>query len=144
MFDGAKPNDVGEATGIAETAPRWKVIDRQLRTIAKRRGALDCDEAMLLCEAARHEVWRRVGNASLFEYLEEVLGYGPKTARERIRIATALDEMPELADALASGELSACITASFTLAHLRSSARRRSWRSCGPCPTWGTATSRRR
>jgi hypothetical protein len=61
---------------------------------------------MLLCEATRHEVWRRVGNASLFEYLEEVLGYGPKAARERIRIATALGEMPELADALASGELS--------------------------------------
>ena len=106
MFDGAKTNDVGEAMGIADATPRWKLIDRQLRTIAKRRGALDCDEAMLLCEAARHEVWRRVGNLSLFEYLEEVLGYGPKSARERIRIATALEEMPELADALASGELS--------------------------------------
>ena len=106
MFDGAKTNDLGEATGTADAAPRWKVIDRQLRTIAKRRGALDCDEAILLCEVSRHEVWRRVGYASLFEYLEEVLGYGPKTARERIRIATALDEMPELATALASGQLS--------------------------------------
>ncbi len=106
MFTGAKTNDLGEAMGIADSTPRWKVIDRQLRTIARRRGALDCDEAMLLCEAARHEVWRRVGNASLLEYLEEVLGYGPKTARERVRIATALDDMPELATALADGELS--------------------------------------
>ena len=106
MFDGAKTNDVCGAMAGVDATPRWKLIDRQLRTIAKRRGALDCDEAMLLCEASRHEVWRRVGNASLIEYLEEVLGYGPKTARERIRIATALDEMPELADALASGELS--------------------------------------
>ncbi len=106
MFDGSKTNDVGETTGTAAATPRWKLIDRQLRAIAKRRGALDSDEAMLLCDAARHEVWRRVGNASLFEYLEQVLGYGPKIARERIRIATALEEMPELATALASGELS--------------------------------------
>ncbi len=106
MFDGSKTNDVGETMGTADAMPRWKRIDRELRTIAKQRGALDRDEAILLCEAARHEVWRRVGNASLFEYLEEVLGYGPKTARERIRIATALEEMPELATALASGELS--------------------------------------
>ncbi len=106
MFDGAKTNDVSEPMGTADATPRWERIDRELRTIAKQRGALDCAEAMLLCEAARHEVWRQVGNASLFEYLEQVLGYGPKAARERIRIATALEDMPELADALASGELS--------------------------------------
>ncbi len=84
---------------------------------------LDRDEAMLLCEAARHEVWRRVGNASLFEYLEDVLGYGPKTARERIRIAAALGEMPELADALASGELSYSAVRELTRVAVRDTER---------------------
>jgi len=42
----------------------------------------------------------------LLEYLEDVLGYGPKAAKERVRVAMALDELPLLYDALASGEQS--------------------------------------
>src|SRR5262249_45892284 len=84
----------------------WQEIDRDLRAIAKRRGALDAEEAQLLSAAARDEIWRELGKASLLEYLEEVLGYGPRAAKERVRVALALDEMPELADALAAGELS--------------------------------------
>src|SRR5262245_22391883 len=84
----------------------WQEIDRDLRAIAKRRGALDAEEAQLLCAAARDEIWRELGKASLLEYLEEVLGYGPRAAKERVRVALALDELPELADALAAGELS--------------------------------------
>jgi hypothetical protein len=84
----------------------WQDIDRALRSIAKRRGALDAEEAVLLCAVVRREIWRQLGKASLLEYLEAVLGYGPKAAHERVRVALALDELPMLAEALATGEQS--------------------------------------
>jgi hypothetical protein len=59
-----------------------------------------------LCSANRREIWRCVGKASFAEYLEDVFGYEPKTARERVRVALALDDMPELAETLATGEQS--------------------------------------
>ncbi|HEY1551051.1 MAG TPA: HNH endonuclease [Kofleriaceae bacterium] len=83
----------------------WKEIDRELRALAVRRCALDAEEARLLAIAVQIEVWRSLGKASLHEYLEEVLGYSPRQASERVRIATALDDLPELARALAAGEL---------------------------------------
>src|ERR1700712_179995 len=86
--------------------PSWQDIDRALPSIAKRRCALDAEEAVLLCSVVRREIWRQLGKASLLEYLEAVLAYGPKAAHERVRVALALDELPMLAEALASGEAS--------------------------------------
>ena len=83
----------------------WQRIDRELRVLAKQRGALDADEMQLLSAASRIEIWRQLGMVSLHEYLEHVLGYSPRQATERMRVATALEDLPELADALASGEL---------------------------------------
>jgi len=96
----------GMTSATSASRHRWQDIDRDLRALAKRRGRVDADEARLLCSAVRIEVWRERGKASLLEYLEEVLGYGPRAASERVRVALALDELPELASALASGELS--------------------------------------
>jgi hypothetical protein len=84
----------------------WQDIDRALRSIADRQRALDAEEAVLLCAVVGREIWRQLGKASLLEYLEDVLGYGPKAAHERVRVALALDELPALAEALASGEQS--------------------------------------
>ena len=96
----------GEATSASRRASRAgrRSIARCARS-RQRRGALDAEEAQLLCRAAREEIWRALGKASLLEYIEEVLGHGPRAARERVRVALALDELPELADALATGEL---------------------------------------
>jgi hypothetical protein len=42
---------------VMESAVRpWQDIDRDLRVIAKRRGALDADESRLLCDVVRSEV----------------------------------------------------------------------------------------
>src|SRR5580698_3432515 len=89
----------------AATSRDWQQIDRALRALAKRRGALDAEEAQLLARALRGEIWRQLGRASLHEYLEDALGYSPRQASERVRVATALEDLPEVADALASGEL---------------------------------------
>jgi len=84
----------------------WQDIDRELRDLARRQRALDAEEALLLCAVVRYEIWRQLGKASLLEYLEGVLGYGPKAAKERVRVAMALEELPQLHEALASGEQS--------------------------------------
>ena len=80
-------------------------VDCALRELAKRRCALDAEEARLLVRAIRLEVWRDFGHASFHEYLEGVLGYSPRQANERVRIATALEDLPEIAGALARAEL---------------------------------------
>lgn len=96
---------MSSVNAACEVRTEWQAIDRELREIAATRASIDAREAVLLCDAARHELWRKLGKASFLEYLEEVLGYTPKLARERVRVAHALDSMPILADALANNEL---------------------------------------
>ncbi|MEO8840745.1 MAG: HNH endonuclease [Kofleriaceae bacterium] len=84
----------------------WREIDRELRSIAKRQRALDAEEAALLCVVARQQIWRQFGCATMLEYLELIFGYGPKVGHERVRVALALDTLPELREALANGDVS--------------------------------------
>ncbi|HEX2687064.1 MAG TPA: HNH endonuclease signature motif containing protein, partial [Kofleriaceae bacterium] len=85
--------------------PNWRTVDRALRAIGKRRAALDADEARWLREAEALQIWRPLGMVSVLDYLERALGYAPRTAQERLRVARALGTLPELTNALAGGEL---------------------------------------
>ncbi|HEX7843841.1 MAG TPA: HNH endonuclease signature motif containing protein [Kofleriaceae bacterium] len=87
------------------TEPRWRTVDRELRAITRRRAGLDADEARWLREAEALQIWRPLGMVSALDYLERVLGYAPRTAQDRLRVARALGDLPELAASLASGEL---------------------------------------
>ncbi|MDB4955636.1 MAG: endonuclease [Myxococcales bacterium] len=89
----------------AASPSHWRYIDRKLRVIAKKRSALDAIEAQLLLEAEALEIWSEYGFVSIFEYMERVLGYGPKAAHDRLRVARELDGLPLLAEALARDEL---------------------------------------
>src|ERR1700748_1792535 len=88
--------------------PTWQTVDLALRRIASRRAGLDAEEARWLREAERCQVWRELGMVSALDYLERVFGYAPHTARERLRVARMLDDLPVLTNALAQGELSYC------------------------------------
>jgi predicted nucleic acid-binding protein len=81
-------------------------VDRALREISVRRAALDADEARWLREAEALQIWRPLGMVSALDYLERVLGYAPRTAQDRLRVARALGALPQLTAALAGGELS--------------------------------------
>src|ERR1051325_10770544 len=83
-----------------------KRCDRALRTIARRRAALDAEEARWLREAEELQIWWPLGMVSALDYLERVLGYAPRTAQERLRVARALGSLPQLDPALADGTLS--------------------------------------
>ena len=91
-------------------APRarldWRTVDRELRSIAKQRGALDAREARWLREAERLQIWKHLGMVSALDYLERILGYTPHAARERLRVASALAELPAIGEAFEHGELS--------------------------------------
>lgn len=100
-------NDVMKHDECATDASssNWQEIDRNLTRIARQRSALDADEARWLVAAVRGEIWRELGAVTLLEYLEDRLGYGPRTAHERVRVALALDELPGLIGALDGGAL---------------------------------------
>ena len=84
----------------------WKRVHARLKRIAMKRAALDREELELIREAIRIAIWRHVGMTGIREYLEAECGYGPHVASERVRVAEALDAMPELESALGEGELS--------------------------------------
>ncbi len=89
-----------------EAEEPWMELHRQLMSVARRRAALDSEELALIREAIRVTLWRRLGMVSMREYLEHAMGYGPQVASERLRVAEALDALPAIEDALATGELS--------------------------------------
>jgi hypothetical protein len=93
------PDSKGEAPAD------WQSVDRALRTIARRRATLDADEAHWLREAEALQIWRPLGMVSALDYLERVLGYGPRVAQDRLRVARALGTLPQLTAALAHGKL---------------------------------------
>ena len=65
MFDsdvnGIETNEVmgSVAAGTMASTIDWREIDRQLRTIAKKRAALDADEVRWVREAERVQIWKR-------------------------------------------------------------------------------------
>ena len=83
----------------------WVRVDQKLRSIATRRAALDAEEANLLRYAEELKLWRGWGFGSMVEYMERAMGYAPRTAAERLRVARAMTELPLVAEALERGDL---------------------------------------
>jgi len=104
----------------------WQRIDRALRTLARRRAALDADEARRLREAEACRLWRHLGMVSAIDYMERALGYGPRVAQDRLRVARALGTLPGLTAALAAGELP--FTAIRELTRVATSVTEAAWR----------------
>ena len=77
-------------------------IDSELRAIAVQRQQLHAREAVLLVRAEELELWRMFGCATFFEYLERFCDLHPRTAREYIRVARALTQLPAMRSALES------------------------------------------
>jgi hypothetical protein len=91
---------------VSETGNRdWHTVHAAIRACAHRRAELDALEVRLLREAEDLHIWSKVGCATILEYLERELGYSPRKGRERLRIARALRDLPNLEASLASGEL---------------------------------------
>jgi hypothetical protein len=83
----------------------WRTVDGALRAIRTSRAALDAEEMYWLREAEALQIWRPLGMVSAIDYLERRLGYAPRTAQDRLRVARALGTLPQLTNALGDGKL---------------------------------------
>ncbi|HEX8113862.1 MAG TPA: HNH endonuclease signature motif containing protein [Kofleriaceae bacterium] len=83
----------------------WSEIHRRLREYARQRASLDAAEAFDLVRAEQLKLHFLCGFATMYEYMERVLGYGPHAARERLRVARSLAKLPQTTAALARGAL---------------------------------------
>ncbi|MBL8620725.1 MAG: hypothetical protein JNK64_05450, partial [Myxococcales bacterium] len=102
---GKKAGGAAGAAGKAAGGDDWREVDRTLRGLARRRAALDVEEAEWLRRARAVGVHRQLGYGSFFEYVERVLGYAPGAARERLRVADALMALPKLRAAMSAGDV---------------------------------------
>lgn len=83
----------------------WQEIDQKLRALGRRKAAYDAEEARWLVAGREARVHEPQGFGSYLEYLERVLGYTPRVARERLRVAEALVGLPAIREALGGGEM---------------------------------------
>jgi hypothetical protein len=91
-----------------------RAIDRALRSLARRRASLDVEEARWLRLGEQHKAWRKLGYVHAHEYLEDVFGYSPRTATERMRVARELGMLPSMEAALEAGELNYSVVRELT------------------------------
>lgn len=92
----------------------WQHIHNELSRIAKARAHLDWEEGVWLIRAARCAVHLRLGYASFAEYIERLFGYRPRWTEERVRVAEALEQLPELGQALRDGTISWSVARELT------------------------------
>jgi len=137
MFDGSSVVSEMEcpAWDAARAGSRvgWKRVDRELRAIAKKRAALDADEARWLREAERLQIWRPLGMVSALDYMERALGYTPRAAQDRLRVARALGDLPALTAALATGNLAFTAVRELTRVATRATEAACVWRAQRAC-----------
>jgi hypothetical protein len=98
-------NDTMAAAGMDGHGARCAEVHQRLKRIARARGSLDAQEAAALRDAQQLVLWRAYGYASLAEYMELELGYSPRAALERLRVANVIVDLPAIAEALDQGDL---------------------------------------
>jgi hypothetical protein len=84
----------------------WLQTHEELVRLATERAGLDFEEGRWLLQAHRSAVHLRFGYAAFYEYIEHLFGYGPRLTQEKLRVAAALEELPETAEKLRTGGIS--------------------------------------
>lgn len=89
-------------------------IDRALRRLARQTAALEADLARWLRIADEQNIKPQLGYVHALEYLEDVFGFAPRTAHERLRVARELGDLREIEQALARGEIPFAVARELT------------------------------
>jgi hypothetical protein len=95
--------EAAESIGVGSEG--WVLAHEALSKLRLKRAALDAEEGALLLRAFRAATHVYFGYASFGEYIERLFGLRRRTTEEKLRVAEALEELPELAQALRSGQL---------------------------------------
>jgi 5-methylcytosine-specific restriction endonuclease McrA len=96
------------------TDREWLRAHAALTRLARERAAADAEEGRWLLLAWRSGAHVHLGHGSFAEYVERLLGYSPRTTREKLRVAEALERLPQSAQALTQGELHWCAARELT------------------------------
>jgi hypothetical protein len=83
----------------------WQRAHEELSKLAHRRAGLDWEEGQCFLRALRAGTHSRLGYGSFRDYAEHLFGYTPRHIQDRLRVAEALEELPELSEALREGIL---------------------------------------
>src|SRR6187399_1608885 len=92
----------------------WRQAHEALVRLATERAGLDFDEGRALLRARHSGAHVRLGFASFLEYAERLFGYGPKLTQEKLRVAEALEELPEIAGELRTGAINFSVAREVT------------------------------
>ncbi|HEV8246232.1 MAG TPA: HNH endonuclease [Polyangiaceae bacterium] len=115
MRDGSETKGAGsQGDQTPENQPEWVHAHEQLSRLAKARAALDAEEGRWLLCALRSAAHLHLGFGSFSEYVEVLFGYKPRSTEEKLRVAEALEELPELERALGEGSLSWSVVRELT------------------------------
>ena len=91
---------------VIQDAVSWRRAHEELVRLATKRAGLDYEEGRWLLRAFRSGTHIELGYGSFNEYAERLFGYGPRLTQEKIRVAEALEGLPETARELESGSIS--------------------------------------
>ena len=83
----------------------WMLAHDELVRIARENCELAWEEGHWLLAAQRSQVHVHLGYGSFVEYAERTLGSGPRMTDEKLRVAEALERLPQLEQALKEGLL---------------------------------------
>ncbi len=90
-------------SGALDGDGEWRAAHEALVELARSRAGLDSDEGRWLLAARRSGAHTRLGAGSFAEYIERLFGYTPRLTHDKLRVATALESLPRLAQALREG-----------------------------------------
>src|SRR5215216_4738485 len=94
---------MAEVEGEVEEPGEWQAAHAALLELARRRAGLDFDEGQWLLRARRSQAHARLGYGSFTEYIERLFGYSPRLTHDKLRVAEALECLPEMAESLRRG-----------------------------------------
>jgi hypothetical protein len=99
----------GAAYFSPEQLRQWKAFDDLEAKITELWGHLNAATyrfLALVAEFDREQAFKRHGLVSTAQWLNWQCGIGPVAAREKVRVARSLEQLPEIADVFAKGEIS--------------------------------------
>jgi hypothetical protein len=114
---------VSEIGAEERESSAWLRAHAALLKLAKRRAGLDFDEGLWLLAALRCRAHAQLGYGSHAEYAERLFGYSPRLTSEKLRVAEALEDLPDLAGELREGKLSFSAVRELTRVATRSTER---------------------
>jgi hypothetical protein len=88
---------------------RWRAFDALEAEVTELWGHLNAATyrfLTMIAELDREKAYERHGLANTAQWLNWQCGIGPVAAREKVRVARALERLPEISDAFGKGEIS--------------------------------------